>query len=320
MLVANLDWTRSVACYSLAVRQRPGIYVEILIHGDIDELWKYTQQPSLHESWDLRFTKIQYLPRASDSEPQRCHYTTRIGFGLQIIGQGESTGSREEATGRRTSALKFWSADPKSLIEEGSGYWQYIPTKDGVRFLTWYDYQTRLGAAGRAIDRVLFRPMIGWATAWSFDRLRLRLEDGLEPRATFRLSAIHATSRVAVALIWLWQGLVPKLLFNHADERAMMAASHLNAGLLPMVALLEIAIAACAILTWRRRSFFLFNIFAMVATLANVALVFPSYLVAAFNPVTLNLGMIALSLVGYIAAAEIPSASRCIRRPPVESP
>ena len=69
MLVANLDGTRSVACYSLAVRQRPGIYVEILIHGDIDELWKYTQQPSLHESWDLRFTKIQYLPRASDSEP-----------------------------------------------------------------------------------------------------------------------------------------------------------------------------------------------------------------------------------------------------------
>ena len=171
--------------------------------------------------------------------------------------------------------MKFWSADPKSLIEEGSGYWQYIPTKDGVRFLTWYDYQTRLGAAGRAIDRVFFRPMIGWATAWSFDRLRLRLEDGLEPRATFRLSAIHATSRVAVALIWLWQGLVPKLLFNHADERAMMAASHLNAGLLPMVALLEIAITACAILTWRRRSFFLFNIFAMVAALANVALVSP---------------------------------------------
>jgi len=301
------------------VRQRPGIYVEILIRGDIDELWKYTQQPDLHESWDLRFTKIEYLPRTSDSEPQRFNYTTRIGFGLQIVGQGESTGSREEATGRRASALKFWSADPKSLIEEGSGYWQYIPTKGGVRFLTWYDYQTRFGSVGRAIDRVLFRPMIGWATAWSFDRLRLRLEDGLEPRAAFRFSAIHATSRVAVALIWLWQGLVPKLLFNHADERAMMAASHTNAALLPLVGLLEITIAACAILTWRRRSFFLFNIFAMVAALANVAIVSPSYLVAAFNPVTLNMAMIALSLAGYIAAPEIPSASRCLRQSPVES-
>ncbi len=302
------------------MRQPPGIYVEILIRGDIDELWKYTQQPDLHESWDLRFTKIQYLPRASDSEPQRFNYTTRIGFGLQVVGQGESTGSREEATGRRTSALKFWSADPKSLIEEGSGYWQYIPTKGGVRFLTWYDYQTRFGAGGSAIDRLLFRPMIGWATAWSFDRLRLRLEEGLEPRTALRLSAIHATARMAVAVIWLWQGLVPKLLFNQADERAMIAASHLNVTLLPFVGLLEIAIAACAILTWRRRSFFLFNIFAMVAALANVAVRAPSYLVAAFNPVTLNLAMIALSLIGYVAAAEIPSAFRCLRQPPMESP
>jgi hypothetical protein len=268
----------------------------------------------------LRFTKIQYLPRASDSEPQRFNYRTRIGFGLQIIGQGESTGSREEATGRRTSALKFWSADPKSLIEVGSGYWQYIPTKGGVRFLTWYDYQTRFGAVGRALDSILFRPMIGWATAWSFDRLRMRLEQALDPRVTFRFSAIHATSRVVVALIWLWQGLVPKLLFSHADERAMMAASHMNVALLPIVGLLEIAMAACAILTWRRRSFFLCNIFAMVAALANVAMVSPSYLVAAFNPVTLNMAMIALSLVGYIAAAEIPSASRCLRQPPMESP
>jgi hypothetical protein len=318
MVTANPQSMRPVACYSLAVRQRPGIYVEILIRCDLDELSKYTQQPDLHESWDLRFTKIQYLPRASDSEPQRFNYTTRIGLGLQISGQGESTGSREEATGRRTSALKFWSADPKSLIEEGSGYWQYIPAQGGVRFLTWYDYQTRFGALGGAIDRVLFRPMIGWATAWSFDRLRLRLEDGLQPRTAFRLSIIHGTSRVAVALIWLWQGLVPKLLFNHADERAMIAASHLDVGLLPLVGLLEIIIAACAILTWRRRSFFLFNILAMVAALANVALVSPSYLVAAFNPVTLNVAMIALSLAGYVAAAEIPSAARCLRQPPSE--
>lgn len=148
----------------------------------------------------------------------------------------------------------------------------------------------------------------------------MRLEEGLDPKLTFRLSAIHATARVAVALSWLWQGLVPKLLFNHADERAMMAASHLNVGLLPIVGLLEITIAACAILTWRRRTFFLFNIFAMVAALANVASVAPSYLVAAFNPVTLNVAMIALSLIGYVAAAEIPSASCCLRQPPMDSP
>jgi DoxX-like family len=99
----------------------------------------------------------------------------------------------------------------------------------------------------------------------------------------------------------------------------MMAASHLSTGLVPMMGLLEIAIAACAVFSWRRRSFFLVNIVAMLVALGNVAIMSPSYLVAAFNPVTLNLAMIALSLVGYIAATEIPSASRCLRQPPKES-
>jgi hypothetical protein len=299
--------------------QRPGIYVEIFISGDIEKVWKHTQRPELHEPWDLRFTEIQYLPRASEAAPQQFNYITRIGFGLKIVGRGESTGNCEEETGVRTSALKFWSADTKSLIEEGSGYWQYIPTKNGVRFLTWYDYRTRFGAIGHLIDRALFRPLLGWATAWSFDRLRLRIDKGLEPRVALRLAAIHVCSRLAIAIIWLWQGLLPKLLFNDADERAMMAASHLSTALVPMIGLVEIAIATCAILSWRRRSFFLVNIVAMIVALATVATVSPSYLVAAFNPVTLNLAMIALSLVGYLAAAEIPSASRCLRQPPKES-
>jgi DoxX-like family len=297
------------------VAHQAGIYVEILIRGEIDELWRLTQTPELHQPWDLRFTNITYLPRTSQAEPQRFKYSTRIGFGLKISGEGESTGSREDTTGGRTSALRFWSADPKSLIEKGSGYWKYIPTDDGVRFLTWYDYRTRGGIVGRAIDGFLFRRLIGWATAWSFDRLRLWIENGLDPKAAFRFAAIHACSRIAIALIWLWQGLVPKLLFNNPDELTILVASHLPSKLILAIGLVEIAISAYAILSWRSRWFFVFNIGAMVLALLNVALVSPSYLAAAFNPVTLNLGMIALSVVGYLAAAEIPSASHCLRAP-----
>src|SRR5439155_26560914 len=111
--------------------------------------------------------------KSAEHEPQRFRYSTRIGFGLKIDGKGESTGTREDGTGIRTSALKFWSSDPKSLIKEGSGYWRYVPALGGVRFLTWYDYRTSCGLAGGLIDRIVFRPLIGWATAWSFDRLRL---------------------------------------------------------------------------------------------------------------------------------------------------
>jgi hypothetical protein len=161
------------------------IYVEILIRAPLEEVWRVTQRPDLHQRWDLRFSRIEYLHRAA-GQPQRFLYATRLGFGLEIRGEGESAGSKEPADGSRTSALTFGSDDPRSLISTGSGYWRYVPTAQGTRFITRYDYDTRFGAAGRLLDRLLFRPLLGWATAWSFDRLRLWLEDGVTPEAALR--------------------------------------------------------------------------------------------------------------------------------------
>ena len=97
-----------------------GIYVEIDIHCSMDDLWARTQTPQLHQQWDLRFTDIEYLPRPDPTQPQRFLYKTRIGFGLNIAGEGESVGTHE-SNGSRTSALKFWSDDSKSLIQAGFG-------------------------------------------------------------------------------------------------------------------------------------------------------------------------------------------------------
>ncbi len=296
-----------------------GIYVEILILGGVDEIWQRTQVPELHELWDLRFTRIQYLPKQSESDPQRFLYSTRIGFGLSIDGEGESTGTKEDATGVRSSALKFWSSDAKSLIEEGSGYWRYVPIQNGTRFLTWYDYQTRFGAAGRVVDRIFFRPLIGWATAWSFDRLRLWIERGILPQVSFRFALIHALARLGIAFIWLWQGLVPKLLFPSRDEVAMLQAVGLSIDSLFFIGVFELIVSVAALALWRWRGFFLLNVLAMVGALATVALSSPSYLVAAFNPVTLNIAIIVLSFIGYFAAVDLPSASRCLRKPSGES-
>jgi hypothetical protein len=296
-----------------------GIYVEILIAGDLDEIWQRTQVPELHELWDLRFTRIHYLPKESESDPQRFLYSTRIGFGLHIDGEGESTGTKEDTAGVRTSALKFWSCDTKSLIEEGSGYWRYVPIQKGTRFLTWYDYRTRFGAAGRLVDRIFFRPLIGWATAWSFDRLRLWIERGISPQLSFRLALIHAFARLGIAFIWLWQGLMPKLLFPSRDEVAMLGALGLPIDSLFFIGVFELGLAAAALALWRRPGFFLLNVFAMLVALVTVAWNNPAYLVAAFNPVTLNIATILLSLTGYFAAEDLPSASRCLRKPTGES-
>ena len=58
------------------------IYVEILVRAPMDALWAHTQTAELHEKWDLRFSQIDYLPKAHETESQQFRYTTRIGFGL----------------------------------------------------------------------------------------------------------------------------------------------------------------------------------------------------------------------------------------------
>jgi len=104
----------------------------------------------------------------------------------------------------------------------GSGYWKYIPGSSGTRFITWYDYRTRFGIIGRIVDRVFFRPLLGWATAWSFDRLRLWLEKGILPEVSRDRAFVYALSRLMIAFVWLYHGLIPKLIYRNADELSML--------------------------------------------------------------------------------------------------
>jgi uncharacterized membrane protein YphA (DoxX/SURF4 family) len=290
--------------------------VETRIRGPVDTLWQHTQNPALHERWDLRFTDIAYLPRNGD-EPQRFRYETRIGFGLRIRGEGESTGTRDGTVGERTSALRFWSDDPKSLIREGSGYWRYIPTSDGVRFLTWYDYRTRFGATGRLIDRLLFRPLMGWATAWSFDRLRLWTEKGIDPALSMQRSLAHAVARIVLSFIFVYQGIVPKLLASHASELEMLANGGLSAAharfTLMAVGVAEVVLGMILLLAWHRRWPLTVVLVLMAATLVGVAATSPGVFTSAFNPVVLNVAVAALAVVAWLTMADLPSATRCLR-------
>jgi hypothetical protein len=295
------------------------IYVEILIRSGMDELWEKTQEPKLHERWDLRFSKIGYLPR-EPGEAQKFIYTTTIAAGVRIEGAGESTGERNDSNGQRTSALKFWSDDPKSLIEIGSGYWKYVPTSDGIRFITWYDYRTRFGVVGRLTDRLFFRPLLGWATAWSFDRLRLWIEKGVLPEAYREKTFTYALSRLTIAFIWFYHGLVPKLINRNQDELKMLgdagiARSELL-GALSLIGYMEICLALLLIIFWKSRWPLWFTLTSMLLATLGVAITSPSYLTGAFNPLTLNLAVAALAVVGLLNGTSLPTASNCLREPP----
>ena len=66
---------------------------------------------------------------------------------------------------------------------------------------------------------------------------------------------------------------------------------------------------------WSRRSLLLINILVLVALAVGALLSQPSIFLAAFNPATLTIAMIALSLVGYVSADGLPTSASCIRSP-----
>ncbi len=295
------------------------IYVEILIRGGMDDLWAKTQDPKLHQRWDLRFSQIDYLPRQS-GETQKFLYKTRIVGGLQIEGAGESTGERDDATGQRTSALRFWSDDPKSLIKVGSGYWKYIPGNDSIRFITWYDYRTRFGMLGQIVDKIFFRPLLGWATAWSFDRLRLWIEKGILPEVSRDRTIVYALSRLMVAFVWLYHGVIPKLIYQNPDERSMLLDagipnSHLLA-VMSSLGIMEVCVALVLVIFWKSRRPLWFTLIALILAVLAVGIKSPSFLAAAFNPVTLNLSVATLAVISLLTGNGLPTARNCRRKSP----
>jgi hypothetical protein len=285
----------------------------------MDALWSATQKPDVHQRWDLRFTEIRYLPRASDTEPQRFLYATRIGFGMRIAGEGESVGHAER-DGDRTSSLRFWSDDRKSLIRIGSGYWRYAPGPAGVRFITQYDYKTRFGIAGRALDLV-FRPLLGWATAWSFDRLRLWLERGAEPEATLERSVIHWIGRGALAFVWLYHGIVPKLLAP-AGEIDLAARTGVPVSVAPAfvlaAALLEIALGLGLIVVRDPRPLLVLSGVLAVGLALATGVRIPELIAAPFQPITLGVAMAGLAAAASRSYHDLPAARSCLRKPPAK--
>ena len=176
---------------------RRRIYVEARIRAALPALWEATQDPGAHASWDLRFSSITLLPTPA-GEPQRFRYENRTVPGATLTGVGSSLGERHRPDGACTSALRFRADSRLSPIASGHGYWRYVPDGDAVRFVTGYDYVP--GWQGATLDRAVVRPVIGWMTAWSFDRLRLWLERGVSPRVSLRRTVAAHTVRVVVVV------------------------------------------------------------------------------------------------------------------------
>jgi len=304
-------------------RRRRPVYVESRIRAPLDRVWDATQQPHDHQRWDVRFGRSSHLPRV-DGEPQRFTYATTVAPGLTVAGTGESLGERDRPDGTRWSGLRFWSADRRSIVDAGAGYWRYVPADDGVRFLTRYDYRPRWGRAGELVDRWAFRPVFGWATAWSFDRLRLWLEEGTPPERARDQAIAHAVAVGGLAGVFAYQGLVPKVWKADDGEVAIWEGLGLSRRrarhVVRAVGVVESAFAVATVARSDERWPFVVALVAMPTVAVGAATADRSILTRAFNPGSLGVAVAALAGVALATAEGRPSGRRPLRRAPDRQP
>jgi hypothetical protein len=299
--------------------KRQPLYIETTIDCALEDLWEHTQNPAKHQQWDLRFSEITYLPKEHPDAAQHFLYSRKIAPGFSVHGIGESAGAKSKENGEATSALQFSSDNPLSLIKKGSGYWKYIPTAGGIKFLTGYNYDTRWGIFGEIIDKVLFRPLMIRATAWSFDCLKNWLEKDIHPRDAMTSQVSVFLANLALAIIWIYHGIFPKVLFPLSGEFAFLQ----QAGVFPghditalfCFGIMEI-IFGILLLSWQTKYIHFFNIIVLIGLAAGSFVVDPSTFIRPFDPFTLNLAMIALSVIVLCHLDKIPRYKNCKMRQP----
>ncbi|MBK3497163.1 DoxX-like family protein [Viridibacillus sp. YIM B01967] len=293
------------------------IYVEIPIQANIDDVWEMTQKPEIHEQWDLRFSSITYLPKKQEDEPQSFLYETKIGLGLKVAGWGKSNGIHNKNDGTKTSSLHFGTDQKISPISEGGGYWQYVPAKGGLTFLTQYDYKVRYGILGRLLD-IFFRPVMGWATALSFDVLKRWVEKGEVPRTQYLRFFGSAIMTALFIFVWLYHGLIPKIVAKHPEEVAMLSSLTSLDGAVALkavsvIGVLEILFAIVWLLYRNKRRLFALQIILFPALTIGALLTEHSIATHPFNPITFNMSLWVLSILGFYMAKDLPTATSCKR-------
>ncbi|PJN90652.1 DoxX-like family protein [Bacillus sp. mrc49] len=293
------------------------IYVEIPIQATIDEVWRMTQKPELHEQWDLRFSSITYLPKKSEDDPQSFLYETKLGRYVKVAGWGKSVGAHNKKDGSKTSSLHFGTDQKISPIREGKGYWQYIPKDNGITFLTQYDYDVRYGLLGRLLD-FFFRPIMGWATALSFDVLKRWIEKGESPRSQYVRFIINAIVTMLFVFIWLYHGLIPKMIAKHPEEVSMLSSLTSLDGTaavkgVEIIGVLEILFAVVWLLYRKKRHLLIVQIIIFPLLTISALIANPSLASHPFTPLTFNASLWVLSIISFLLATDLPSATSCRR-------
>lgn len=123
-----------------------------------------------------------------------------------------------------------------------------------------------------------------------------------------RLQSIHAAARYTIAFVWIWHGLVPKLIMRHPDEYAPLLAMGIDQSMADLIVTCsgygEIVFGLLIVILGKSRWPYYLTIVGMAGLLLGVFFTSPELTLHAFNPVTLNILMIMISVIAILASSD----------------
>ncbi|HMO14633.1 MAG TPA: DoxX-like family protein [Pirellulaceae bacterium] len=130
------------------------------------------------------------------------------------------------------------------------------------------------------------------------------------------MNRVYFLSRLSLAVIFFYHGLIPKLMFGDSQEVEM------NEKFMPWLGrefalvssgLLELAFAVVLLAWFRSRiPIYCVLVFAMVATMA-LLFGFPEYFTEAFNPFSINFSLVMFALINLASAHRVSEVDTSAR-------
>jgi len=114
---------------------------------------------------------------------------------------------------------------------------------------------------------------------------------------------------LAIAFIWLYHGLLPKLIFRHETEIELISKGPMLGTAeqtLWLAGIGEVLLGLCVLIFWNRRWPIFLSIAGFVTLLIASIAIAPEQTVHAFNPITLTVSAILFCLIQICEARRIP--------------
>jgi uncharacterized membrane protein YphA (DoxX/SURF4 family) len=127
------------------------------------------------------------------------------------------------------------------------------------------------------------------------------------------LQIIH----MSLATLWIYQGLVPKILFQANDEIQIWRMQGFNPNtaihLMQYSGVMEILFGCLFLCGYKSRLLHRLNILGMLGLSFLILGIYPQYFMQAFNPFVMNVAMAALSLTALTLIQQRDSSSHMPR-------